>query len=240
MTGDSVPRRLVNLVRSIQDECWPLAENQAPTYVPPGFLFRDAVHVHSIPFFGDLPRASVITVAVNPSSTEFVPWRKWGSERLSASALTSRLLGYFKSTEPKPHPWFAEVEEALNILGLSYTNGAAHLDLSPRATRSMMSFQMPNERRAFLGMLKHDLKWLVQTFAFIQKPKLVILLGKVIDEHNTHGLGLGEFLSTHAPDDFWNHTLAGRRWPQNPCSKSQLAYRVFRNRNTLLDFLHRN
>jgi len=114
MIEDSVSTKLIELVRSVQDEGWPLPENQAPGYSPPDFLFRDDVHVHPIPFFGDLINAEVVTIAVNPSSTEFAPWRNWGTTRLSATDLASRLIGYFKSTQPRPHAWFCEVEEALS------------------------------------------------------------------------------------------------------------------------------
>jgi hypothetical protein len=233
MTGDPVPMELVKLVRSIQDECWPLPENKAPAYSPPGFLFRNDVQHHPIPFFGNPINAEVVTIAVNPSSTEFAPWRNWGSERLPAGTLASRLVGYFRSTKPKPHPWFAEIEEALNVIGCSYTSNAVHLDLSPRATRSMRSFLRPGKRRDFLTMLKNDVKWLAQIFALIQKPKLVMLIGSVIDERDPRGVGIGDFLSRYA-SDLWNGILAGLRWPQKSCSKALLADRVFRNRGTLL------
>ena len=239
MTDDSASKELRKLVRSILDECWPQSDNQVPKYSPPGFLFRKDVQDHPIPFFGNLIDAEVITIAVNPSSTEFKPWRNWGPQRLSPDVLTSRLAGYFKSTQPKPHPWFAEAEEALNILGCSYTNNVAHLDLSPRATRSMRSFVTPRERKEFLTMLKNDVKWLAQMFALIQKPKLVILIGKVIDERDHRGIGIGDFLLRHAPD-LWNGILDGRRWPQTPCSKTQLTDRIFRKRNALLEFLQCN
>jgi hypothetical protein len=237
MTGDSVPTELAMLVRSIQDECWPLAENQ-PIYSPPGFLFRNDVKVHPIPFFGNLINAEVVTIAVNPSSTEFAPWRNWGSQRLSADVLTSRLVGYFKSTQPKPHPWFAEIEEALNIIECSYTSNVVHLDISPRATRSMRSFLVADERRAFLTMLENDVKWLAQIFALIQKPKRVMFIGKVIDERDHRGLGIGEFLERHA-HHFWS-ILEGRRWPRASCSKSLLADRVYRKHDVLLKSLHCN
>src|ERR1700722_19730298 len=100
MTGDSTHSELISFVRSIQDECWPLPDYPTPEYSPPKFLFRDDIQNHPIPFFGNLINAEVVTIAANPSSTEFVPWRNWGKQRLPADVLTSRLVGYFKSTQP--------------------------------------------------------------------------------------------------------------------------------------------
>jgi hypothetical protein len=144
-------------------------------------------------------------------------------------------LGYFDSISPRPHPWFAEIEEALNIIGCSYSENAAHLDLSPRATRAMRGFTTPPQRQGFIDMLSHDTKWLGRALDLATRAKLVVLVGWVPDQEQRRGIGVGSFLSRQAPE-LWSR-LSGRRWPRSPCSKRQLAERVYRKRQILVDLV---
>lgn len=95
------------------------------------------VDTHAIPFFGPIEGATVLTVGVNPSWMEFRN-RNW-PENLSAPELAERLRNYSSSDKALPHPWFSRWGEGLNLLGVKYGVSAAHLDLSPRATRAMAS-----------------------------------------------------------------------------------------------------
>jgi hypothetical protein len=104
---------LFDLVRRVLDSCWPLGATSPASYTPPSHFFRASVVLHPIPFFGNLESAEVLTIGVNPSSTEFEPWRDWPEQRMTSEDLSNRLLDYFRRPHPKPHPWFADIEEAL-------------------------------------------------------------------------------------------------------------------------------
>jgi len=124
-------RKLVDLVAEIQKE-------QAAVERIYGDLFcKDkSVPLHPVPFFGNLEGAKIVTIALNPSTTEFKPWRKWPKSPMEANELACRLSSYFRSVDPRPHPWFGDYQEALGIIGADYKINAAHLDLSPWPLRS--------------------------------------------------------------------------------------------------------
>lgn len=155
-------------------------------------LFRDGHPTQPIPFFGDLESAQIVTVAVNPSSTEFAPWRNWPPELMATNALVGRLTSYFRCTRPRPHPWFAEIEEALNIMDCSFTNNAAHLDLSPRATRAMSG---ACDREMFLRMVRSEIDHFWRLLAELNAVKIVFLIGGIIRPAPKSSELLSAFLS---------------------------------------------
>lgn len=131
--------------------------------------YKAGVRTHPIPFFGDLSTATVLTVGLNPSATEF-EGRGW-PETLDDAALTERLVRYF---ERPPHPWFAAWEEALAVIGASYRRNAAHIDVSPRATRSASSVPDP---LLFEEMLARDLPWMLRLIEAAPQARLLLLAG---------------------------------------------------------------
>src|SRR6266446_4466058 len=80
---------------------------------------RNAVRGCPIPFFGNVLEARVLTVGVNPSSTEFNGDRQW-QEPLSQPEWQERLLNYFKWPEVPAHAWFETWSICLELLGVSY------------------------------------------------------------------------------------------------------------------------
>ena len=141
-------------------------------------LYDKVRPLYPLPFFGDLENAEVITIAVNPSPTEFKPERKWVCG-LTPEELTHHLVTYFKRP---PHKWFLHVEEAdLIPNGNSFFQNAAHVDLSPRPTKIMRSFKtQPNLWEIFREMLSHDAKrWLAELLTVPKKLKRVHLLHRV-------------------------------------------------------------
>ncbi len=94
--------------------------------------------LYPIPFFGDIRRAEVITLALNPAHNECSPDRHWpigaGTGGLTPVALANRLLGYFHFWIP-PHPFFSAFEEGLTAIGSSYKRNAAHIDVHPLPTK---------------------------------------------------------------------------------------------------------
>ena len=98
-------------------------------------ILRPGIPLHPIPFFGVIENAKVITVGLNPSSTEFVDGR-WPTTPLTPCELTRRLVDYFRLSHTPPHHWFAELQWSLEILRCPYSLAAAHVDLSPWTTYS--------------------------------------------------------------------------------------------------------
>jgi hypothetical protein len=105
-----------------------------------GAILRPGIPLHPIPFFGVVEHAKVITVGLNPSSTEFVDGR-WPTTPLTSCELTRRLVDYFRLSHTPPHHWFAELQWSLEILRCPYSLAAAHVDLSPWTTYAPTSLQ---------------------------------------------------------------------------------------------------
>jgi len=143
-------------------------------------LYRPGVDVQPIPYFGNLARAEVLTLGLNPSSKEFTKARRWPS-KISASDLAARLDNYFDSTDPPPHPWFEEWAVGLRALGVSYDSSlrlrAAHIDLSPRATRGASAFNKEPIRSVFLDMLRSDATILADALMSAEHAKCVLAAG---------------------------------------------------------------
>lgn len=170
-------------------------------------LVQNEVATHPIPFFGPIEAATVLTVGVNPSWTEFRN-RNW-PVHLSAPELAERLQNYFSSDKALPHPWFSRWGEGLNLLGVKYGVSAAHLDLSPRATRAMASC----EAGAFLAMAERDVKWFFQTISFCSQARVLLLAGTVTKKWYMH-----KFLARVAPQH--GYALEIRDVDQSPAPTS--------------------
>jgi hypothetical protein len=173
---------LGNFISVVQDDMGATASRFAALYHPNR-------KVCPVPFFGDVRKATVITVGVNPSADEFLPNRRW-QEDPDALYLERRLLAYFTTAPAPPHPWFATWTDALSIISCSYTATAAHLDLSPRPTIPMS--EAP--RGLFKEMVEHDVRWFFELLKHCPKARLLMLAGCA-----THGLYMHEFLSRNAP-----------------------------------------
>jgi hypothetical protein len=144
--------------------------------------YKAGVRTFPIPFFGDIEKAEVLTIGLNPSATEFES-RGWPAA-LDAKGLTERLLRYFDSGG---HPWFAAWETALAEIGASYRRNAAHLDISPRATISAGAVPDPN---LFEQMLADDLPWMMRFLNAAPRARLILLAGTATSRHY-----LNEFLA---------------------------------------------
>jgi hypothetical protein len=166
-------------------------------------LYRPGLLTYPLPFFGDLENAEIITVGVNPSSTEFGPWRSW-LNGFNAAQVAGRLVDYFKISNPKPHPAFAYSEEALNIINCSYAWNAAHIDLSPRAT-----LHANHERDAlFFQMLEMDLIWIPRLFALAKNCQQIWFVGGLGANH--HNQSVAVFIAQRL-QNFWDSIEEKRR-----------------------------
>ena len=146
-----------------------------------------------IPFFGDIRTARVLTVGVNPSTTEFNPTR-WGQITNDAQ-WTERLLNYFHVPGIPWHKWFLPWEASLRLLGCSYEDGsAAHLDLSPRSTTVMSQAH----RNKFCEMVAGDVHWLFESLKFAPKARLILAAGTMIKPATMSWDSVGDYLEQKA------------------------------------------
>lgn len=144
-------------------------------------ILRENVPFHPIPFFGNVSAAKIITIGLNPSSGEFEPWRCW-PEKLDEQELALRLVGYFRHAHPRPHPWFAELQEALSIVNCSYTLAAAHVDASPWPAFSPSSLKKRINKRelpaCYHEMILTEKKHLRFFLKKCKNLKLIFIIGK--------------------------------------------------------------
>ena len=131
-----------------------------------------------IPFFGNLDHARFITVGLNPSSTEFAPWREW--ETVSNPVeLTRRLVNYFRLAGialPPPHRWFGDILEASYNLRCPHAIAAAHVDFCPWVTAEsqVTGFRNWNVFWPFIDTQMN--RWLGETIQHCHKQaKLVVI-----------------------------------------------------------------
>jgi hypothetical protein len=159
---------------------------------------NQAPHLYPIPFFGDIRRAKILTVSLNPSWTEFRPARQWLAN-LDAPALTTRLLHYFDLPFPRCHTWFAQWEKALLYLGCSYEQDAAHVDLSPCPTLRPIDIPDIHDPRRIkiaelvLGNLNH----LECVLKFCESVKLLVVVDYAFQYGEGNTLGVFRTIQEH-------------------------------------------
>ena len=138
-----------------------------PTNLVPGW---------PIPSFGDVLRARVVTVGVNPSNQEFNADRGWQS--LTEAEWQTRLLNYFRHPDVPPWCWFETWSICLELLGVRYSSGeAAHLDVSPRPTTPMLDRK--TDPAEFRRMVESDVKWFFELIAKLPHVQLLLVAGPI-------------------------------------------------------------
>ncbi len=136
-------------------------------------LLRQELETYSIPFFGDVENARVLTVGVNPSATEFEKKRNW-HDKMTTVELKDRLQSYFVPEQTVSHKWFKTWSSAMEPLGVSYQDGtAAHVDLSPRATISMGKA----DPDMFAEMVQQDSQWFFNLLPKCSEARLILFAG---------------------------------------------------------------
>ncbi|NOS69526.1 MAG: hypothetical protein HOP33_06320 [Verrucomicrobia bacterium] len=143
-------------------------------------LFPDNNTLYPIPFFGDIRRAEVVTLALNPAHPEFVPERRWpigcGSGSLTAVGLTNRLLSYFDSPRTRRHQWFDVCEQGLAALGCSYQTNAAHVDVHPFPTKFARHLNQ-NEKRILGEVIKtQSPEHMLSVLGLCNRVKLIVVI----------------------------------------------------------------
>jgi hypothetical protein len=176
-------------------------------------LSVDGLKTMPIPYFGDIEKAEILTVGVNPAASEFKN-RNWPEIEATADYLAPRLRNYFCLRYPVAHRWFSPWEESLRMLnGRSYRNGAAHLDLSPQATATIPRDVRPREM--FLEMVESDLPIFFETISLCRAAKVLLMAGSVTNKFYINPIGRAGaagsgprhvFPETGLPDHFTTNT----------------------------------
>jgi hypothetical protein len=163
-------QKLVTLVKEAQGRATLIRDEFGP-------LFREGFPTHPIPFFGPLETARILTIGLNPSTTEFAPWRCWPLE-ISPQSLAHRLSFYFQLKYPRPHAWFAELQGALSIVNCSHLETAAHADISPWATvgPNTLGNGASRSRASYEALLKREVSGLSNLISISPDLKLIIIL----------------------------------------------------------------
>jgi hypothetical protein len=216
-------------------------------------LFDPNLDTIPIPFFGDVLRAKVITVGLNPSDGE-IRGRGW-HQPISPNTIYERLINYFNNPQYSSHPWFATWEQALREIGVSYNNGTvAHVDLCPWATRPMS--QLPDRDR-FALLVSQSLPSFWRCMQLVANLRLVLMAGAVTNKYY-----MNEFLAKERSLDsnelvgkvsrsgkaftgYHQLRLSDKLFPVFFCSVSpssrtnsaMLPVRISENRDRLMKFL---
>jgi hypothetical protein len=165
---------LVNFVQQLQTE-----ENHIREQY--GAILRPNIPLHPIPFFGVIENARVVTVGLNPSTTEFTKAGRW-PQILTPCELAQRLVRYFREPEIPPHYWFAELQWSLEILHCPYHFAAAHVDASPWTTFGPRHLEanvqnIPHGLERYNHLLNAGIQtWLPRTFEFCKDTVRLVVI----------------------------------------------------------------
>ena len=129
-------------------------------------LYDDDIVTRPVFCFGRPATASHLTIGANPSADDFRAGR-WNA----VGDLADQSFSYFDRA--LPHDYFMNWEAALSPLGLSYHDGLAHADVSPRATKSLRAINKLGDPAIdeFLAMARSDAAYLFGMLA-IMWPQL--------------------------------------------------------------------
>jgi len=160
------------IVQLVEDElAWFREVRQAHSQLFPG---QDGLY--PIPFFGDIRRASTLSLSLNPSWKEFAPARRWLTG-LDSAALATRLLHYFDLPFPECYPWFQQWEKALLYCGCSYERDAAHVDLSSCPTLRPTDIPNGDPRRVALAeLMGENAGHLLRVLRLCPRVRIVIVI----------------------------------------------------------------
>jgi hypothetical protein len=154
-------------------------------------------------FFGDLFKAHVVTVGLNPSRQEYLDTRgnelngtarrfetlrslevpgRTALSTVHADRAIETMRGYFAADKPV-YAWFAGLARVVEGLGASFQEGtAAHLDLAQEATDPVWSGLGKVDRAEATRLLSSDLPFLKWQFEAFPIHVVVCTSRRVLDE----------------------------------------------------------
>ena len=229
-----MPNPIVELVRE-EMQWFREVRAEFPSLFP---IEQDAPTLYPMPFFGDIRRADVLTMTLNPSWKEFSPARCWPSG-LDADALTTRLLHYFDIPHPSPHPFFAYRQPMLNHISRSYRNSVAHVDLLSIPTlRPGADGMSPQQRQLLLALANQNARRLQRVLNLACLTKIILLWNLTVGDGENGQWTVWGKATEHVPL-FQNHIASdGSVLPllqaNNP---DALANRVANQRDEIREYL---
>ena len=161
-------------------------------------LFPPQITLYPIPFFGDIRRATTLTLALNPARTEFNHSRRW-LPGLDDFALTTRLLHYFDLPMPQPHPWFGKYQSPLEAINCSFQTNTAHIDLCPLPTK--FRNELSTEQQKYFGSLieNHSKSHLAGLLEVAAKAKTVLIIDYTFTQANGDSTDTSSFIRSNQP-----------------------------------------
>lgn len=201
-------------------------------------FFPEQDNLYPIPFFGDIRRATVLTLALNPAWTEFRRGRHW-IRGLDACALTTRLLHYFDLPAPPPHRWFKDRRDGLALLDCSYETNVAHIDLHPLPTKFRQD--LVETQRAEIGrfMETRSASHMAALLKLATNVRLLLVVDYTFSKSDGAASKTSEFITMHPP------LLELMRADENRLTifpaggTNQFEDRIREHRNTLRSHLRR-
>lgn len=140
--------------------------------------------LYPIPFFGDIRRAEVVTLALSPSYKEFTPNGRWpmgaGFGSLNAVALTNRLLNYFHSAKRTPNNWFSAIENGISALGCSFHTNAAHIDIHPFPTKFAREMDQSQKETLARIIQARSAGHMISVLALCEHVKLIVVVNYAV------------------------------------------------------------
>ncbi len=187
-----MPNPIVRLVAK-EMECFQVFRQENP------LIFPNQDNLYPVPFFGDIRKAEVLTLALNPAWTEF---RKGGHHErywipgLDACALTTRLLHYFDLPVPTPHRFFEDLRPGLAVLGKSYGRNVAHIDLHSFPTKFRNALG-DSQREVIGGYIETTTReHLQEILKLAPKVTLILVVDFLFTRPNGDAIGTFEFVAS--------------------------------------------
>jgi hypothetical protein len=176
---------------------------------PENRVFPRQDNLWPIPFFGDIRRARILTLCLNPAHDEFARDRHWypmtRSPAASAPEHSCRLLHYFDLPEPTSHRFFKRVfAPILECVQSSYAINAAHMDLLSLPTFRPREMRRREQRMVLMGMLSCYTKRLNAVLRCANRKKVLMILDlpiRPIIGNSTRETSVAELFKQHCQQE---------------------------------------
>lgn len=201
-------------------------------------FFPGYQNLYPIPFFGDIRRATVLTLALNPAWTEFRHSRHW-IPGLDSWALTTRLLHYFDLPTPPPHRWFGDRREALALLDCSYETNSAHIDLHPLPIKFRPDLTELQRTTIGKAIETRSAIHLASLLKLATQVRLLLVVDYTFSKSDGVPTKTYDFISTHKPIVELLSPIENRLKVFSAGGTNQFLDRIRNNRSSLCAHLRR-
>ncbi len=186
-------------------------------------------NLYPVPCFGQLETADILTLGANPSADgmhfgENNYWPEWNNDDLAIRLICQCCCGYFDNNQAVR--WFGRWNSILEQLDASYYSIgdrrkrllAAHIDISPRPTRSMRACQNISAT-LWNEMMTCDRNYLHELLTIAGNARCILIAGTasrstyVFDAFRKAfpAWGVANIRHPHSPSILWNGLAFGQR-----------------------------